>query len=104
MISGNPRAALHRASAGGGHRRTAWILTLSAPVDEPRVRRQADALAEGGWNVVAVGYRGVAEKPAFWTLIELPESVRPGRRMPRPADWLTPAPYVKLFFLALARW
>lgn len=99
-----PRPVIRPASTGRGHGRTAWILALTAPVDEPRVRRQADALSRGGWNVVVVGYRGLAEAPAFWTLVELPESIRPGRRVPRPAEWLTPGPYAKLFFLALARW
>jgi glycosyltransferase involved in cell wall biosynthesis len=64
-------------AAAAVHVRTAWIVTLSRPVDEPRVRRQADALYQSGWNVVAVGYRGAAPKPDFWTLIEIPGSPRP---------------------------
>lgn len=52
--------------------RTAWIICLSAPVDEPRVRRQADALEAAGWNVVAFGYPGRATKPNHWTLVEIP--------------------------------
>lgn len=60
-----------RPAAEGRHARTAWIVTLSTPVDEPRVRRQADALHLGGWNVVVFGYAGTAQKPAYWTLVEL---------------------------------
>lgn len=53
------------------HARTAWIISLTSPVDEPRVRRQADALWHARWNVIVMGYAGVSKKPAFWTLVEL---------------------------------
>ena len=98
-----PRPVIHPASAGNTHGRTAWIITLSRPVDEPRIRRQANALSHGGWNVVAVGYQGVAARPAFWTTVELPESVRAGRRMPRLAELFTLRLFIRLVVLFLAR-
>lgn len=88
-------------TAAGG--RTAWIITLSRPADEPRVRRQADALHHGGWNVVAVGYKGVAPAPSYWTLVELPAGLHPGRRMPSLAEFFTLGPLVKLVVLVMAR-
>ena len=72
-------AVIHRSADLSRHPRTAVIVTLSRPVDEPRVRRQADAFYRAGWNVIAVGFKGTANKPQFWTLIELSLSPRPER-------------------------
>ena len=78
------QATVSAASSPAAHPRTAWIVTLSRPVDEPRVRRQADALDRAGWNVVAVGYKGVTPKPPFWTLVEIPNAAHQARRAPLP--------------------
>jgi glycosyltransferase involved in cell wall biosynthesis len=84
------------------HARNAWIVTLSRPVDEPRVRRQADALQRAGWNVVAIGYKGVAPKPDFWTLVEIPSVPRVPRPTGRLARFLDPRRFAQRAALAVA--
>jgi len=63
-----------RNTAGG--KRTAWILSYTGVSDEPRVRRQADALINSGWDVVVCGFDGHSPRPEQWTYIRLPQSDR----------------------------
>jgi glycosyltransferase involved in cell wall biosynthesis len=96
-------ASVHPPAVRGVGRRTAWIVTLSRPVDEPRVRRQADALRHGGWDVVAIGYKGVAPKPDFWTLVEIPSRPHSARERSALAEVLDPERLWQPWALAAAR-
>ena len=50
-----------------GNRPRVCILALSAIADDPRVRRQGDAFARGGWDVVGVGLPGAGSAlPNRW--------------------------------------
>ena len=51
--------------------KTACIISLTPVTEEPRVRRQSEALHQAGWDVVVAGYRGRSPKPPYWKLIEL---------------------------------
>jgi glycosyltransferase involved in cell wall biosynthesis len=51
--------------------RHALIISQTPVTDEPRVRRQAQALDEAGWRVSVAGLRGRQEAPDFWRHIEL---------------------------------
>jgi glycosyltransferase involved in cell wall biosynthesis len=97
------RSAVVYPAASRTHSRTVWIVTLSRPVDEPRVRRQADALYRSGWNVVAVGYKGVAPKPEYWTLVEIPGVQRAEREVSLLVQVLHPRRVAQPLLLALAR-
>jgi glycosyltransferase involved in cell wall biosynthesis len=44
------------------------IIALSAIADDPRVRRQGDALARAGWEVVAIGLPGARSSPPSWPI------------------------------------
>jgi glycogen synthase len=63
-----------RGAAAG--RRTAWVLSYTGVSNEPRVRRQADALINSGWHVVVCGFDGHSPRPDQWTYIRLPDSDR----------------------------
>jgi glycosyltransferase involved in cell wall biosynthesis len=54
--------------------RTAWIISYTGVSNEPRVRRQADALLGDGWRVVVCGFDGHTRRPEEWTYIRLPET------------------------------
>ena len=45
------------------------IISMSAIADDPRVRRQGDAFARAGWEVVGVGLRGALSTPPGWTIL-----------------------------------
>ena len=42
---------------------------MSAIADDPRVRRQGDAFARAGWEVVGVRLRGARSTPPDWTIL-----------------------------------
>jgi len=71
-----PRAYV--ASAGPGAR--ICIIALSAIADDPRVRRQAEAFHNAGWNVVAVGLPGARSAAPEWLIL-----TRETRRAPTAA-------------------
>ena len=53
------------------------LLSLSPIADDPRVRRQGDALAAVGHEVVAIGFGGArSAPPSSWRILEVP---RPSR-------------------------
>jgi len=58
-----------REERAGGRR--ALVLSFTPVTDEPRVRRQCDALWEEGWNVTVAGFRSHSPKPAHWQLLPL---------------------------------
>lgn len=45
------------------------ILSQSAIADDPRVRRQGDALTAAGWKVVALGLDGAQSQPPDWRIV-----------------------------------
>lgn len=49
------------------------IIALSAIADDPRVRRQGDAFALAGWEVIAVGLRGAQSTRPDWTILTYSE-------------------------------
>jgi glycosyltransferase involved in cell wall biosynthesis len=51
--------------------RHALIISVTRVTDEPRVRRQAQALHEAGWRVSVAGFHGRQPAPRFWRLIEI---------------------------------
>jgi glycosyltransferase involved in cell wall biosynthesis len=51
--------------------RHALIISLTPVADEPRVRRQAQALHDAGWSVSVAGLRGRGQIPNFWRFIQL---------------------------------
>ncbi len=55
----------------GGSGRHALIISLTPVTDEPRVRRQAQALDDAGWRVSVAGLRGRQAAPDFWRRIEI---------------------------------
>jgi glycosyltransferase involved in cell wall biosynthesis len=55
-------------------KRAAWIISYTGVSNEPRVRRQADALVKDGWRVIVCGFDGHSPRPAEWTYIRLPAS------------------------------
>jgi len=63
-----------------GAGRTAWIISYTPVVKEPRVVRQAMALRDSGWRVVVFGLNGPASCPVWWHHVSLPES--PEREQP----------------------
>jgi glycosyltransferase involved in cell wall biosynthesis len=67
-----PDAAGAVVEGGARGRRTAWIIAYTGVSNEPRVRRQADALINDGWRVVVCGRDGHSPRPAEWTFIRLP--------------------------------
>jgi glycosyltransferase involved in cell wall biosynthesis len=67
--AGTVAPAAHGLATG---RRTAWIISYSGVSEEPRVRRQADALIGDGWRVVVCGFEGRSPRPPEWTYIQLP--------------------------------
>jgi glycosyltransferase involved in cell wall biosynthesis len=86
----------------------AALLSLSPITDDPRVRRQGDALAEHGWHVTAFGLSGGRSAPPGWEIVPVD-----GRAPDRPADaprWrgvlslpLIPGRIRNAFWLLLAR-
>ncbi len=50
-------------------RPTICLLVLSAPADDPRVRRQGEAFHRAGWNVVAVGMPGARSPAPEWRIV-----------------------------------
>lgn len=46
--------------------RTACVIALSNVPNDPRVRRQCEALFDAGWNVVAVGIPGAEDSSLRW--------------------------------------
>jgi len=54
---------------GGNPRPRVCILALSAIADDPRVRRQGDAFAQAGWDVVAVGLPGAKSLAPPWPIL-----------------------------------
>ena len=83
------------------------IISMSAIADDPRVRRQGDAFARAGWEVVGVGLRGALSTPPGWTILtyaqndvgaevtstvdEAPESAIVDRRAIPETNMLAPA-------------
>lgn len=57
--------------ADGASGRHALIISHTPVSDEPRVRRQAQALHDAGWRVSVAGFRGRDPVPDFWRHIEL---------------------------------
>jgi len=55
----------------------AYLLSLSAIPDDPRVRRMGDALAARGWEVAGVGLAGARGAPPAWRVHEAPPPVGP---------------------------
>ena len=51
---------------------TAFIISYTGVSNEPRVLRQASALAAAGWKVVVFGFEGNSENPANWLFVKLP--------------------------------
>jgi glycosyltransferase involved in cell wall biosynthesis len=51
--------------------RHALIISMTPVTDEPRVRRQADALHQAGWRVSVAGKRGRQPAPDYWRRIEV---------------------------------
>src|SRR6516165_7652860 len=47
---------------------TIGILALSAIADDPRVRRQGDAFARAGWQVIGVGLPGARSGGTEWPI------------------------------------
>jgi glycosyltransferase involved in cell wall biosynthesis len=45
------------------------ILSLSTIADDPRVRRQGDAFADAGWDIVAVGLPGAKSPAPTWPIL-----------------------------------
>ncbi len=61
---------LHVKSVGDVSRRPRiCIIALSAIADDPRVRRQGDAFARAGWDVVAIGLSGAKSPPPAWPIL-----------------------------------
>jgi glycosyltransferase involved in cell wall biosynthesis len=60
-----------RVLAGRPGRRVC-LLSLSAIADDPRVRRQGDAFARVGWEVVGVGLPGARSVPPNWPILDRP--------------------------------
>ncbi len=50
------------------------MISLTPVTDEPRVKRQASALHEAGWQVSVAGYRGRDPAPAFWRHLEVADA------------------------------
>src|SRR6516162_10903492 len=50
------------------------IISMSAIADDPRVRRQGDAFARAGWEVVGVGLPGAQSMPPDWTILTYPQT------------------------------
>lgn len=48
--------------------RRAYLLSLSAIADDPRVRRMGDALHAAGWAVKGVGLPGAQAEPPLWPI------------------------------------
>jgi glycosyltransferase involved in cell wall biosynthesis len=67
----------------------ACLLSQSRIADDPRVRRQGDALAAAGWDVIAVGFGGARSAAPAWPIVEAAVPGEPGllRRVAR-AGWL----------------
>ena len=78
--------ALNR-RAEAGNRPRICILALSAIADDPRVRRQGDAFARRGWDVVGVGLPGAGSAAPDWPVLfrqSANEAAQDaGRRAPR---------------------
>lgn len=55
------------------------LLVIGPVADDPRVRRQGDALSQAGYEVVAVGLPGATSPPPGW----------PVETVPRRRDWAT---------------
>ena len=55
----------------GTRQRHVLIISHTPVSDEPRVRRQAQALHDAGWRVSVAGYRGRGPVPDFWRHIEI---------------------------------
>jgi glycosyltransferase involved in cell wall biosynthesis len=58
------------------------ILSLSPILDDPRVRRQADAFHAAGWEVTVVGLPGGSSAPPPWRLLTVESSARGGDAAP----------------------
>jgi glycosyltransferase involved in cell wall biosynthesis len=67
---GLPETAVDAGTVQGN--RTAWIISYTGVSNEPRVRRQAEALLHAGWRVVVCGFDGHSPRPQEWTYIRLP--------------------------------
>lgn len=70
-------STIELAGLAGGHaaftRPRICIIAMSVIADDPRVRRQGDAFARAGWEVVAVGLPGAQSTPPDWTILTCPE-------------------------------
>jgi glycosyltransferase involved in cell wall biosynthesis len=69
-------------------RKTACIISLTPVTDEPRVRRQSQALHQAGWDVIVAGYKGRSPKPPYWKLIEIENICPTLSMMKRQGLWL----------------
>lgn len=58
-------------TAQGEKRLKICLLTFSRIQDDPRVRRQGDALAAAGHELIAIGYAGSASDAPSWPVIEV---------------------------------
>lgn len=63
-----PSAARGAAPVG----RRVCLLSFSAIGDDPRVRRQGDAFAQAGWEVVGVGLPGASSASVGWAIVDQP--------------------------------
>ena len=77
----------------------ACLMAISAIADDPRVRRQGDALRAAGWNVTAVGLLGARSPEPSWPIICV-SPAPPERRLQRLAAHYK---YAGASFLVAAR-
>lgn len=80
--------------------RRAWIISFTGVSNEPRVLRQAKAMAEAGWDLVVCGFDGHSDRPEEWTFIRLPKFEPYDHRAHRIAKW---ARYVAVRGMPLAQ-
>lgn len=59
-----------QSAKNGAATRSVCVLALSAIVDDPRVRRQAEAFHRAGWKVVAVGLPGGRSPRPDWRIAD----------------------------------
>jgi glycosyltransferase involved in cell wall biosynthesis len=83
------------------------LLSLSPIADDPRVRRQGDALASAGWQVTAFGLSGSISKQPDWKIVTVdgasPKSVQAPEWRGLMAAHLIPGRIRNAFWLLLAR-
>lgn len=58
------------------HTATACVIALSDIPNDPRVRRQCDALHDAGWNVIAIGIPGTDDPTVRWPILVRAEEAK----------------------------